>query len=402
MTTRRETGQQAPLSLDFGRHGGAHRTQAEAGAIAGIPAATSGSLALVHDYLTQRGGAERVVLALTRAFPGAPLYTSLYHPEGTFPEFAQVDVRALSLNRSARLRRSHRIAFPLLAPAFSRLHIDADVAIASSSGWAHGARVRGRKIVYCHAPARWLYQEERYLGERPSRLAAAALDLGRRPLLGWDRRAAASADRYLANSTATRDRIRSAYGITAEVVPPPHSVDTVAPLDPDPALEPGFLLCVSRLLPYKNVDAIVEAFAGLGDLRLVVVGAGPDAERLRAAAPANVTFAGTVSDERLRWLYASALGTVAASFEDFGLTPLEAAAFGRPTAALRFGGFLDTIVEGETGLLFDQPEPRPIAAAVRALAEHSWNAAAIAAHAATFSEARFTARLQEIVREVAA
>ena len=121
------------------------------------------SIALVHDYLTQRGGAERVALSLTRAFPGAPLHTSLYEPAATFPAFAAVDVRPLPLNRLGPLRRNHRLALPLLAPAFSRLRVDADVVICSSSGWAHGARVTGRKIVYCHTPARWLYQPGRYL-----------------------------------------------------------------------------------------------------------------------------------------------------------------------------------------------------------------------------------------------
>src|SRR3954452_9410805 len=142
-------------------------------------------IALVHAYLTQRGGAERVVLSLTRAFPEAPLYTSLYDPDGTFPEFGEVDVRPLPLNSIAPLRRRHRAALPLLAPAFSRLRVHADVAVCSSSGWAHGARVDGRKIVYCHTPARWLYQPERYLRARPSppRLMARGL---RRPLLRWD------------------------------------------------------------------------------------------------------------------------------------------------------------------------------------------------------------------------
>ena len=113
-------------------------------------------------------------LSLTRAFPGAPVYTSLYDPDGTFPEFAEVDVRTLPINRLAPLRRYHRLALPLLAPSFSRLKVKADVVICSSSGWAHGARVEGRKIVYCHTPARWLYQSDRYLRGRAARAAVAS------------------------------------------------------------------------------------------------------------------------------------------------------------------------------------------------------------------------------------
>ena len=146
-------------------------------------------VALVHDYLTQRGGAERVVLSLTRAFPGAPVYTSLYDPGGTFPEFADLDVRTLPINRLAPLRRHHRAALPLLAPSFSRLRISADVVICSSSGWAHGTQVEGKKIVYCHTPARWLYQPDRYLRGRGRPLQAAASVL-RSTLERWDKRAA--------------------------------------------------------------------------------------------------------------------------------------------------------------------------------------------------------------------
>src|ERR1019366_263325 len=156
-------------------------------------------LALVHDYLTQRGGAERVVLTLSDANPGATIHTSLYDPASTFPEFSTHDVRTLPLDRIRILRDHHRLALPLLAPAFSRLHVDAEVTVCSSSGWAHGARVTGAKVVYCHNPARWLYQADQYLAGS-SRLAAAGLAVLSPPLRRWDSRAAATADRYLVNS----------------------------------------------------------------------------------------------------------------------------------------------------------------------------------------------------------
>ncbi len=355
-------------------------------------------LALVHDYLTQQGGAERVVLALATAYPGAPLYTSLYDPRGTFPGFAGHQINTLPLDRVGILRHHHRLALPLLAPAFSRLRVDAEVALCSSSGWAHGARVSGRKVVYCHTPARWLYQSDRYLAgsSRPSAAVLAALTPA---LRRWDRRAAASADRYLVNSNAVRARVADLYGIEADVVPPPVDIETDGPRGAPADLEPGFLLCVSRLLAYKNVGAVTEAFSRLPDRRLVVVGTGPEAERIAAAAPANVTLLGRVDDAGLRWLYASCLGLVAASYEDFGLTPIEAAAFGRPTAALRWGGFLDTIEEGTTGVFFDEATPTAIATAVRRLAAGTWDAGAMAAHARRFSSARFLARIEEVLAE---
>jgi glycosyltransferase involved in cell wall biosynthesis len=158
---------------------------------------------------------------------------------------------------------------------------------------------------------------------------------------------------------------------------------------------------VSRLLPYKNVHAVVEAFASLPSERLVVVGTGPEAERLRRVAPANVVLAGSVEDEELRWLYARSVAVVAASYEDFGLTPLEAAAFGKPSAALRWGGFMDTVVEGKTGVFFDEPEPASIVAAVRACLRENWDVEVLEHHAAKFSERRFVDRLREVVASVA-
>ncbi|HVS84786.1 MAG TPA: glycosyltransferase [Gaiellaceae bacterium] len=359
------------------------------------------NVALVHDYLTQRGGAERVVVSLLRAFPDAPLYTSLYAPELTFPEFSSARIATLPLDRVPLLRRDHRLALPLLASSFSRLHVEADVAICSSSGWSHGATVEGCKIVYCHTPARWLYQPGRYLGDAPPRGARALLAVERRRLLRWDRAAAASATRYVANSTAVRERVRDAYGIEAEVVPPPYAVDVdgarrAAPFDA------GFTLCVSRLLPYKNVDAILAAFAELPRERLVVVGRGPDAARLRRLAPPNAVVLEAVDDDELRWLYASSRALVAASYEDFGLTPLEAAAFGRPAAVLRFGGYLDTVVEDETGVFFERPEPDEIRDALLRLYAREWDEATIRSRADEFSEPRFVERMRSLVAEVAA
>lgn len=351
-------------------------------------------VAIAHDYLTQRGGAERVVLELAAAFPGAPIVTSLYEPAATWEGFAALDVRPGPLDRSPRLRRTHRLALPLLARAWERTVVDAELTICSSSGWAHGVRATGRKVVYCHTPARWLYQPHRYLrGSGPAARHGMAA-LGRR-LRRWDRAAAASADAYVANSTVVRDRIRDAYGRDAEIVFPPMTVDVAGPAEPDPALAPGFVLAVSRLLPYKNVDAVLAA-AALDPARAwVVAGDGPLLGRLRATAPGNARLVGPVSEARLRWLYRHAAAVVSASHEDFGLVPVEAAAFGTPTAALRWGGHLDTIREGETGLFFDTLAPAAVATVVQAVAGARWDGAALSSHAARFSPERFRRRLRD-------
>jgi glycosyltransferase involved in cell wall biosynthesis len=358
------------------------------------------SVAIVHDYVTQRGGAERVVLSMLKAYPTAPLYTTLYSPRTTFPEFQSRIVRTSTINHVPFLRSHHRLALPVLAPTVSRLHVPGSVVLCSSSGWAHGVSSEGRKVVFCYAPARWLYQPDAYLGQ--GRLVArSALKVLRSSLARWDRRAAFQARRYLAISTLVQRQIREHYGIEAEVLFPPHSMDPKGEQVAVADVESGYFLCVSRLLPYKHVDTIVEAFRDLPRERLVVVGRGPEERRLRSAAPPNVLLLGSVSDAQLRWLYSNATALVAASYEDYGLTPLEAAAFGRPAAVLRWGGYLDTVLEGETGLFFDRPEPALIRRTVMALGHEAFPEDKLQAHAAAFSEERFIARLRVIVEEEA-
>jgi glycosyltransferase involved in cell wall biosynthesis len=213
-------------------------------------------------------------------------------------------------------------------------------------------------------------------------------------LVAWDKKAAHSADRYLANSTVVAERIRVQYGMDAIVVPPPPGITPGASAKPIDGLEEDFFLCVSRLLPYKNLDAVIRAFAQLPNERLVIVGTGPEEQALRRSASSNITFLGRVDDEQLRWLYPSSTALVAASYEDFGLTPIEAAGFGRPAIALRWGGFLDAVAEGKTGVFFDEPIPDAIAAAVREFQQRPWQEAAIRRHADGFSERRFIERIR--------
>ena len=354
-------------------------------------------VAIAHDYLTQRGGAERVVLALARAFPDATVHTTMYDRASTFPEFEDLPVRVTALNRTP-LRRAHRAALPLLPLAVGRHRVDADVTIASSSGWAHGFPTSGRKLVYCYSPARWLYDFDRYRGDRP-RAGLADLGIG---LLGpalrrWDRRAARSADGYLAISRAVRDRIQKTYGVDAEVLPAPvtltpHGAESVVPAVRDWA-DDGYALVVSRLLPYKNVGPVIEAFRGDVE-RLVVVGSGPLLPELVRSSPKNVRIVSDLTDAQVRWVYANATVLIAPSFEDFGLTPLEAAGHGVPTAALRWGGYLDTIDPAVNGEFFAEPTPAAIRAAVRRVRSRTWDRAAIVRLVRGFSEERFIGEIR--------
>ncbi|GLI29367.1 MULTISPECIES: glycosyltransferase [Brachybacterium] len=369
-------------------------------------------IAIAHDYLTQRGGAERVVLSLAKAFPEAEIHTLFYEPEQTYPEFREMRIHTSGLNRVGTFRRDPRIALPLLAPASSRMRIDADVVIASSSGWAHAYPTTGRKIVYCHSPARWLYLPEDYLGEAgpfdPKRLALKVLT----PFLTrWDQRAARTADQYLANSSVVRERIHRVYGLDAPALFPPFS-PAVAEGEQEPigglagwagedGTEGGHYLVVSRLQPYKHVGAVIEALAGMPERRLLVIGRGPEKQRLLDIAPENVRLVEGLSDAQMRWAYGHATALITASHEDFGLTPLEAGAHGVPTIALRAGGYLDTVQDGVNGTFFDSPEPTSIR---RAIEQHSQavhlNAHTIRMNAEKFSEAHFHAELRANIDDV--
>jgi glycosyltransferase involved in cell wall biosynthesis len=374
-----------------------------------------GRVAIVHDYLTQKGGAERVVLAMHRAFPEAPIYTSLYEPDLTFPEFRNIDVRPSYLNRSRFLRRRHRLSLPFLAHAFSNMEIDEEIVLCSSSGWAHGVQTAGTKLVYCHCPARWLYKRADYFRKNPDLeadkpglaslsgihatfIARNAFRLVTPFLRRWDRRAALSASEYYANSDSVSAEVSAVYGIDPLVIhPSPSPFDGRQWEKPPTFAKEGFFLVVSRLLPYKNLDRILEVFAHRLDQELVVVGAGPLGKTLRQSAPSNVDFIGNVSDHELSWLYGNCRALIAPAYEDYGLTPLEAASFGKPTLALRRGGYLETVSESTSGYYFDDLEPSSISRAFDVLFAEPLDPDEIRAHAASFSEEKFARTLREHV-----
>ncbi len=362
------------------------------------------TIAIAHDYLTQRGGAERVVLVMARAFPGATIYTTIYDPERTYPEFRDMNIVTSPLNRFALFRRNHRLALPLLPFAANSIRPHEDVVITSSSGWAHGFDAAGHQLVYCHNPARWLYQTRDFLGTSPLRRPRGWILLLLRPALKrWDRKAAAKASKYLANSTVVRQRVKQTYGIEATLLPAPYALGDVADQQVIPQIEQwaadGYYLVVSRLLPYKNVQHVIDAFCsgpGLRD-RLVVVGSGPMKAALERRAGPNVRLLSELTDGQMRWVYAHCRAVIAPSYEDYGLSPLEAAAFGKPTLALGAGGYLDTVAPGVSGTFFTAPTASIIRAAVQANASAQWDPDAIRAHVERFGEDHFRAALHRAV-----
>jgi glycosyltransferase involved in cell wall biosynthesis len=352
-----------------------------------------GRVAIVHDYLNQRGGAEKVVLEMSKMWPQAPIYTSLYRPDSTFDEFRGRDIRTSFLDRIP-VDRGFRNLFPLYPAAFwSFGEIDADVVIASSGGWAHMARaLEGAvHVVYCYTPARWLYRDD-YLssGGRKSCRQALVARFGR-GLRRFDARAARRADTYVAISEGIRERVRSAYGFDPPVVYPPVDIESLR------ARPRGQrLLVISRLLPYKRVDLVVAATRQLG-LGLDVVGDGPLLDDLRRNASPDTIFHVAAPQETVTQLLETCSAVCVAGEEDFGIVAVEAQAAGKPVVAYGRGGACETVVDGVTGVLFEEQTVTCIMSAVAACENLTTPPEVIAASAARFSAPAFAEGLVRVI-----
>lgn len=350
-------------------------------------------LVVAHDYLTQSGGAERVALELARRLGARELITSVYAPELTFGGFDGFPIRQSASRLLQAQRADIRRALPLLAPAWSQMpQVDADVLVCSSSGWSHGLRATDStfKVVYCHNPARWLYQRADY-ATGASAAARTALTVLAPALRRWDQRAARSADLYLANSTWVAARVLRVYGLTARVVHPPMSLDATGPQTAVDGIDPGYFLTVSRARGYKGTSRLIEAFARMPEQRLVVVG-----WDLPEDLTPNVTALSAVSEEQLRWLYAHARALMSVSHEDFGLTPVEAGAFGTPSLLLRAGGFTDSTEEDVSGSFVESDSVDAVMDAVRGY-RTDWDADLVRANAARFSPEAFERHLRRAI-----
>lgn len=352
-------------------------------------------IALVHDFLVSRGGAERVALSMARAFPEATIHTALHDPAATFAGFGEHDVRPLPIDQIPMLRRHHRLSLPLLQTAFARRSIEADVVLCSSSGFAHNISTPGRKVIYCHTPARWLHDQERYL-DRFGPVARAGAKWLTKGSLRRDTCSMVAADQVLANSSVISDQIREAYGREAVVLPPCSSLALDSATEALADVEPGFVFCPSRALGYKRLDVLVAVAKSLPHHRFVQVGGGPDLARLRAVAPPNLAVFGDVNDAQVRWAYTNAALVALTSAEDFGLVPLEALAHGLMSVVPRARGFLDHVEDGENGWFYGFGDAEDMAEVI----ETKIGVRSVAPADDPLGERRFTESLRRIVEEV--
>lgn len=347
-------------------------------------------VALVHDWLNQVGGAERVLETLVDMYPGAPVYTSIYWPQAMPAGYREWDIRTAWLDRLPLVHRRHQMFLPLYPLAFEGFDLSGyDVVLSNKSGFCHGVLTppEAVHICYCLTPTRYVWAYDAY-ARREGLGRLAALVLG--PVLHWqrvwDRAAADRVDHFVAISREVQARIRKYYRRESTIIYPPVETERFAA---QPAARPDdYYLVVSRLIPYKSIDLAVQAFGQLG-LPLVIGGTGRDRARLEGMAGPNVKFLGSVPPGDLPGLMARCKAFVFPGYEDFGITPLEAMAAGRPVIAYAAGGALDTVIDGVTGVFFDQPTPESLAAAVRRFEAMSFDSGAIRAHAMTFDRSVF-------------
>lgn len=319
-------------------------------------------VAIVHYWLVAMRGGERVVERFLRLFPGADLFTHVYAPERMSATIRGAHVRTSFIDRLPLASRFYQYYLPLMPTALEELDLrDYDLVISSESGPAKGVITRpdSLHVCYCHSPMRYLW--DHYLGykEQANLLARLAMPMMYHRLRQWDVSSSALVDRYAANSRFIQQRIRKVWRREAEVIHPPVETGLFTPsLEQD-----DYYLWVGQMVQYKRPDLALDAFNANG-LPLVMVGSGPMTKALRARARSNVTIVDRLDFNALRRAYARARAYVITAEEDFGITPVEAMASGRPVVALGRGGVLDSVIEDQTGVFFARQETAALVDAV--------------------------------------
>lgn len=352
-------------------------------------------IALVHDYLNQRGGAERVFAHIARAYPQAPVYTALYDEARTGDLVAPERVHTSYLARIPGANRYFRYLAPLYPRAFERFDLRGyDTIVSSTTAWAKGVVLPPGAVHVCYinTVSRFLFDYDSYVGGLG---AGAFIKPMVRRLVDWDRRAARLPTQFVANSRNVAERIKRYYGRDSLVLHAPVDLDRFS-------VGTGggeYFFIASRLLPYKRIDLAIRA-AQQARVPLLVAGSGPAyGELCKLAEGTTTTMLGFVSDERVDELLGKARATILPGEEDYGLVPLEAAACGRPTIAFRAGGALETIAEDVTGEFFDDPTPESLARALENFDERRYDPHRLREHAQQFSPQRFIEQLRAIVEQ---
>ncbi|MEA5465671.1 glycosyltransferase [Leptothoe sp. PORK10 BA2] len=355
-------------------------------------------MALVHDYLTQKGGAERVFELLCRQFPDADIYTSLYSPEDTI-DVGERPVYTTKLQAIPGASKNFRLLAPFYFPAFEALDLKKyDLIISSTTSFAKSVikRPDAYHVCFCHNITRFLWDTHTYIDQyRRYKALMPIIEPVFQKLRQIDLTHAQKPDLYISNSTVVAERIQQIYKQPAITVNYPIDINQFEFSDQ----KEDFYLVSSRLLGYKRVDIVIEAFNWLG-WPLIITGDGPERERLELAALSNISFLGHVSDEQRRSLMARAKAVIVTALEDYGLVPIEANASGTPVVAYGAGGVLDTQIPGKTGVFFYRQSPEALYRAMLKANNIQWNYRQIREHVLqNFTEDVFFKKVLTIIEE---
>jgi len=360
---------------------------------------SSMKIALVHDYLTQPGGAERVFELLCKHYPDADIFTSLYEPKRTI-DLGEREVRTTVLQKVPGASKNFRLMAPFYFSAFRALDLkDYDLIISSTTSFAKAVRKRpgATHICFCHNVTRFLWDTTTYLRDYATyRNLSGMLEPIFRQMRKADFDSAQGPDFYIANSSTVASRIQQFYGKKAVVINYPIDIKRfIFSQDKE-----DFYLTSARLLGYKRIDVIIEAFNWLG-WPLLITGDGPERERLELRALKNIKILGHVSDTERSQLMSKARCVIVAALEDYGLVPVEANASGTPVIAYGKGGVLDTQIPGKTGIFFNLQTPEAIHTAVVESSKIAWDYEKIRDHAlSNFSEEVFFEKVDGVIEEV--
>jgi glycosyltransferase involved in cell wall biosynthesis len=356
-------------------------------------------IAIVHDYFTQMGGAEKVAEEMFRMFPRASLLSTAAFEDKLPPGLQGATIKTSWMQHLPMMRKYYRSYFLLYPFAVGSLDLsNYDLVFSSSSGYAKGVSASrdAMHICYCHTPMRWAWNFDGYSErEAMSPMMRVALQGLTSALRWWDLGASRQPDHFIANSKVVADRIQKAYGRTAEVIHPPIDVDRFRPAD---QVE-DYYMVLSRMVSYKRLDLAIEACTRLNK-RLLVVGTGSHRDHLESIAGPSVQFLGRVRDAEVARLAAHCRALLFPGEEDFGMAPLEVAAAGRPTIAFRAGGATETIGDGSTGLFFDQQTPESLMEAIERFERQEWSPVEIRKRAEEFSVPVFRQRLSRFLERV--
>ncbi len=353
-------------------------------------------MALVHDWLNQSGGAEDVLNVLTDIFPSAPIYTSIYAPEKVGSEFLDMDIRVSWANRLPRIHLKHQLYLFVYPFVFNQLDLSKyDLVLSNKSGFCHGVNTTAgtTHICYCLTPTRYVWDIDSYLEQENFH---PLLPLLLRPFVKliqhWDKKAADKVDYFIAISTEVQRRISCYYERESVIIHPPVDTNRFVPSEQ----QGSYFLVVSRLIPYKRIDLVVEACNDLG-MPLKIAGEGRDHSRLQALAGDNVEFLGYVSDGDLPELMAGCRALLFPGLEDFGITPLQAMASGRPVIAFAGGGALDYVRDGETGSLISYQTVEAFKDGLMRFREYQFDNLSIRQFALGFDRLVFEQKIREFV-----